>query len=79
MFSSHNVDGKTKEAIIVVCCVWGGTESYTIGFLPHNAVKSRKDRLVGHFAQIIELYEHSDSPFCYVYKLKACFCLCCLS
>ena len=74
-----NVDGKTKEAVIVICCVWGDTESYTIGFLPRNVVKSRKNRLVGQFTEIIELYEYSDSLFCYIYKLKAFFCLCCLS
>ena len=38
-----------------------GTELCTIGFLPRNIVKSGKDRFVGQFAQIIELYEHSDN------------------
>ena len=55
-----DVDGKTEEAIKVVR-VRDGTESCTIGFLPRNIVKSGKDRFVGKFAQIIELYEHSDN------------------
>ena len=56
-----DVDGKTKEAIKVVC-VRDGTESCTVGFLLRNVVKSAKDSLEREFAQVIELYEHSENP-----------------
>ena len=56
-----DIDGKTEEAIKVVC-VRDGTESCTVGFLPRNIVRSAKDSLVGKFAQVIELYKHSENP-----------------
>ena len=55
-----DIDGKIEEAIKVVR-VRDGTESCTIGFLPRNIVKSRKEKFVGQFAQIIELYEFSEN------------------
>lgn len=55
-----NVGDKTEDAIKVVR-VRDGTESCMIGFLPRNIVKSGKDKFVGKFAQIIELYEHSEN------------------
>jgi hypothetical protein len=32
-----------------------------VGFLPRNIVASGKDKFIGEFAQIIELYEFSDN------------------
>ena len=58
--SVADVDGKIEEAIHVVR-IQDGTESCTIGFLPRNIVKSRKDKFIGKFAQIIELYKYSES------------------
>ena len=55
-----DIDGKIEEAIQVVR-IRDGTESCTIGFLPRNIVKSGKDKFIGKFAQIIELYEYSES------------------
>jgi hypothetical protein len=58
--SIADIDGKIEEAIQVVR-IRDGTESCTIGFLPRNIVKSGKDKFIGKFAQIIELYEDSES------------------
>ena len=55
-----DIDGKTEEAIKVVR-MRDGTESCMIGFLPRNIIKSAKEKFVGQFAQIIELYEYSDN------------------
>jgi hypothetical protein len=55
-----NVEGRIEQAIQVVR-VRDGSESCTIGFLPRNLVKSDKDKYVGKFAQIIELYENSEN------------------
>ena len=55
-----DIDGNTEEAIKVVH-VHDSTESCMIGFLPCNIVKSKKEKFVGQFAQIIELYEYSDN------------------
>ena len=58
--SVADVDGKIEEAIQVIR-IRDGTESCTIGFLPRNIVKSGKEKFIGKFAQIIELYEDSES------------------
>ena len=57
-----DIDGTVEEAIKVVR-VRDGTESCTVGFLPRNIVKSisSKEKFVGQFAQIIELYDQSDN------------------
>ena len=55
-----DIDGKTEESIKVVR-IRDGTESCMIGFLPRNIVVTRKDKFIGQFAQIIELYEYSDN------------------
>ena len=54
------IDGTLEEGIKVVR-IRDGTESCCIGFLPRNLVKSSKANYVGQFAQIVELYEHSDN------------------
>jgi hypothetical protein len=54
------VEGRIEQAIQVVR-VRDGSESCTIGFLQRNLVKSDKDKYVGKFAQIIELYENSEN------------------
>ena len=58
--SVADVNGKIEEAIQVIR-IQDGTESCTIGFLPRNIVKSGKEKFIGKFAQIIELYEDSES------------------
>ena len=55
-----DVDGKIEDTIQVLR-IRDGTESCTIGFLPRNIVQSGKDKFIGKFAQIIELYEDSES------------------
>ena len=57
--SVADVDGRIEEAIQVLRI--DGTESCTISFLQRNIVKSGKEKLIGKFAQIIELYEVSES------------------
>jgi len=51
------------ETVVKVILIWDGTETCTIGFAPrHIAVVERKRGLiVEHFAQIIELYDLSES------------------
>lgn len=56
-----DVDGKIEEAVQVIR-IRDGTESCTVGFLPRNIVRSKKAaQFIGKFAQIIELYEESES------------------
>ena len=51
------------ETVVKAVLIRDGTETCTIGFAPrHIAVVERKRRLiVEHFAQIIELYDLSES------------------
>ena len=49
------------EATIEAVRIRDGTESYVVGFLLRNIVKSRKDKFIDEFAQVIELYEHSEN------------------
>ena len=51
---------KNEEAIKAVR-VRDGTETCTVGFLPRSLVVCRKERFVGQFAQIIELYGMSEN------------------
>ena len=60
ILSVGEVDGKVEEAIQVVQ-ICDDTESCTFGFLSRNIVKGGKDKFIGKFAQIIELYEYSES------------------
>ena len=55
-----NINGDVEEALKVVR-ILDGTESCTLGFLPCNVAKTIKDEFIGEFAQIIELYEHSEN------------------
>ena len=55
-----DIEGKVEEAVKVVR-IRDGTESCTVGFLPRNVATTRKDEFIGKFAQIIELYDHSDN------------------
>jgi primosomal replication protein N len=54
-----DIDGKNEEAIQAVH-IWDGTALCIIGFLPRNIVQSGKDKYVGKFAQIIELYDQLE-------------------
>ena len=49
-----------SEAIKAVL-VWDGTKLYTVGFLSKSvlAVEKDRERYIGRFAQVIELYDHS--------------------
>ena len=58
--SVPDIDGKIEQAMQVVL-IQDGTESSAIGFLPRNIVKSRKEKVIGKFVQIIELDEYSES------------------
>ena len=55
-------DGMAKTVVKAVL-IWDGTETCTVGFAPrHITIVERKCRLiVEHFAQIIELYDLSES------------------
>jgi len=55
-----DINGKTEESIKAVR-IRDGTELCHIGFLPRNIVVTGKDKFVGQFAQIIELYELSEN------------------
>ncbi len=55
-----DIDGKIEEAIQAVR-IQDGTASCVIGFLPRNIVQSGKEKYVGKFAQIIKLYDQSES------------------
>ena len=55
-----DVDGAPEDAV-KACRIRDGTESCVIGFLPRNLVASNKERYIGKFAQIVELYENSDN------------------
>ena len=54
------VNGVAEEAIKAVR-IRDGTETCTIGFLPRNVVVSDKAKYIGAFAQVLELYEHSEN------------------
>ena len=55
-----DIDGKIEEAIQAVR-IRDGTPSCVIGFLPRNIVQSGKEKYVGKVAQIIDLYDQSES------------------
>ena len=55
-----DIDGKIEEAIQAVR-IQDGTPSCVIGFLPQNIVQSGKEKYVGKVAQIIDLYDQSES------------------
>ena len=57
-----NEDIMPEEAIKVVL-VWDGTKLCTVGFLSKSIVAVEKDRerYIGRFAQVIELYDHSTN------------------
>ena len=55
-----NVDGAPKDAV-KACRIRDGTESYVIVSLPRHLVVSNKERYIGKYAQIVELYEDSDN------------------
>jgi hypothetical protein len=57
-----DIDGHVIESIKVVA-IRDGTETCTVGFLPRNVVKHCKEKLLGRFAQIIELYDLSDNAY----------------
>ena len=54
-----DIDRKIEEAI-QAACIGDGTTSCIIGFLPGNIVQSGKEKYVGKFVQIIELYDQSE-------------------
>ena len=55
-----DVDRKSEDAV-KVCRILDGTESCVIGVLPRTLVASNKERYIGKFAQMVELYENSDN------------------
>jgi len=54
-----SIEGIVEKAIRAIRIV-DDTELCTIGFLPRNIVRTSKDKYIGKFAQIIELYDYSD-------------------
>jgi hypothetical protein len=60
--SVADINGKVEEVVSVVR-VREGTESCVVGFLPMNILKGSKDKFIGMFAQIIELYKCSESDY----------------
>jgi hypothetical protein len=56
-----DVDGAPESAIAAVR-ILDGTETCIVGFLPRSIVNRRGADFIGEFAQIIELYAHSENP-----------------
>ena len=52
------------KTVVKAILIWDGTETCTIGFLPsHIAARPQaRERLSNKFAQLIELYDVSESP-----------------
>jgi hypothetical protein len=53
-------EGRTEQAVKAVQ-IRDGTETCTVGFLPTNIVQVHGDKYIDKFAQIIELYDCSES------------------
>jgi len=59
-FDVIEIEGHVEDAIKVVR-IRDGAESCVVGFLPRNIVKVFKEKFVGQFAQVIELYDDSEN------------------
>jgi hypothetical protein len=55
-----DIGGKVQEALAAVR-IFDGTETCTVGFLPHNIVSLAREEFGWQYAQILELYEGSEN------------------
>ena len=60
------------EDAIAVVRIQDGMETCTVGFLPRQRICDAKNNIIGQFAQIIELYDDSESEVkrCKSYRNK---------
>ena len=54
-------DGPVSEGAMMSVKIMDGTETFTIGFLLRNYIKLKGDYLNLKYAQVIDLYYHSDN------------------